>query len=53
MSGARLGGEFRRVLRARHHLGESGETDVLFERFISEERLEPPDIDVDFRALAA
>jgi error-prone DNA polymerase len=24
------------------------ETDVLFERFISEERLEPPDIDVDF-----
>ena len=24
------------------------ETDVLFERFMSEERLEPPDIDVDF-----
>ncbi len=24
------------------------ETDLLFERFISEERLEPPDIDVDF-----
>jgi len=24
------------------------ETDVLFERFVSEERLEPPDIDVDF-----
>ena len=24
------------------------ETDVLFERFISEERIEPPDIDVDF-----
>jgi error-prone DNA polymerase len=32
---------------ARHHLGRS-RRDLLFERFISEERDEPPDIDVDF-----
>ena len=46
--GARLGGEFRDLLLPRHHRGRSREVDLLFERFVSEERKEPPDIDVDF-----
>ena len=46
-------GEARPPIRAvcylpRRHRGRSREIDLLFERFISEERNEPPDIDVDF-----
>jgi len=33
---------------ARYHCSRSGAVDVLFERFISAARNEPPDIDVDF-----
>src|SRR5207244_6265019 len=46
--GARVGGEQRGLLLPRHHRGRPGTSDLLFERFISEERREPPDIDVDF-----
>jgi error-prone DNA polymerase len=38
----------RRLLLHRHHRGGPGSDRPLFERFISEERKEPPDIDVDF-----
>ena len=49
LPGPRLGGEFRRLLLPRHHRGRSRRSaDLLFERFISPERNEPPDIDVDF-----
>jgi error-prone DNA polymerase len=47
--GARLGGQFGRLLLPRHHRGRSRTSaDLLFERFVSVERNEPPDIDVDF-----
>ena len=47
--GPRIGGQFGRLLRARHHRGRSVRgCSMLFERFISKERNEPPDIDVDF-----
>ena len=46
--GPRLGGQFGRVLRAAHHRGGPRTSSMLFERFISAERNEPPDIDVDF-----
>ena len=49
MPGPRLGGELRRLLLPRHHRGRSRRAvELLFERFISRERNEPPDIDVDF-----
>ena len=35
-------------LLSRHHRRRSGLSDLLFERFVSAERNEPPDIDVDF-----
>ena len=41
-------GELSRLLRARHHRDRPGPDGLLFERFISAERGEPPDIDVDF-----
>ena len=49
LPGPRLGGQFRRLLLPRHHRGRTRRPrDLLFERFISPERNEPPDIDVDF-----
>ena len=38
----------RGALLPRHHFGESDKSNLLFARFISENRGEPPDIDVDF-----
>jgi error-prone DNA polymerase len=46
--GARLGGQLGRLLCAGCHRSRPGEASLLFERFISRERNEPPDIDVDF-----
>ena len=48
LPGAGLGGQFDGLLLPRHHRCRSGATHLLFERFISKERDEPPDIDVDF-----
>ena len=48
LPGPRLGGELRRLLRPRHHLGLARVGTMVFERFVSEARDEPPDIDVDF-----
>ena len=48
LPGPRLGGQFRGLLLPRHHRGRSRQLDLLFERFITAERNEPPDIDVDF-----
>jgi error-prone DNA polymerase len=49
LPGARLGGQFGGLLLPRHHRGRPRcKIDVLFERFISAARGEPPDIDVDF-----
>jgi error-prone DNA polymerase len=47
-AGARLGGQFGGVLLPWDHRGRSRAVDLLFERFVSPERKEPPDIDVDF-----
>ncbi|KAI1697377.1 bacterial DNA polymerase III alpha subunit domain-containing protein [Ditylenchus destructor] len=46
--GPRQRGQFHRLLLHRRHRGRSGAMQVLFERFISKERNEPPDIDIDF-----
>ena len=47
--GPRLGGELGGLLLPGRHRGRPGaHRNVLFERFISRERNEPPDIDVDF-----
>ncbi len=49
LPGPRLGGEFRRLLHPRHHRCRArNKVNLLFERFVSAERNEPPDIDVDF-----
>ena len=48
LPGARLGGELGGLLRARGHLGPAEVGTMVFERFVSEARDEPPDIDVDF-----
>ena len=48
LPGPRLVGQFGRLLRARHHGVHPTRGKLLFERFISKERDEPPDIDVDF-----
>ena len=48
LPGPRLGREFRDLLLPGHHRGRSRACDLLFERFVSAERREPPDIDVDF-----
>ena len=49
MPGTGFGRQLRRLLRTGHHRGRSRATStLLFERFISKERNEPPDIDVDF-----
>ncbi len=48
LPGPRLGGEFRRLLLLGITSVDPTKDDLLFERFISEERREPPDIDVDF-----
>ncbi len=45
---AGLGRQFARLLLHRGHLRRADVMDTLFERFISSERGEPPDIDVDF-----
>jgi len=47
VSGARLRGQLDRVLRARHHAVDPVRYELLFERFLSEERGEWPDIDID------
>jgi error-prone DNA polymerase len=46
--GAGIGGQFRRLLRLGITEVAPAEASLLFERFISRERNEPPDIDVDF-----
>jgi error-prone DNA polymerase len=46
--GARLGGQLGGLLLPGRHRGGPGAHELLFERFISKERNEPPDIDVDF-----
>ena len=46
--GAWFGSELGRVLLPGHYRGRSGRMAMLVERFISKERNEPPDIDVDF-----
>ncbi len=46
--GPRVGRQLRRVLRAGRHRDRPGASNLLFERFVSAERHEPPDIDVDF-----
>ncbi len=48
LPGPRLGGEQHHLLLPWHHLGRSDDDELLFARFISENRNEPPDIDVDF-----
>ena len=48
MPGPRLGGQLGGVLLPVHHRGIPEQISLLFERFISRERDEPPDIDVDF-----
>ena len=49
LPGPRLGRQFGHLLLPRHHRGEPGrQVELLFERFVSAERREPPDIDVDF-----
>ena len=49
LPGPRLGRQLRRLLRARHHRRSTRcARGLLFERFVSAERREPPDIDVDF-----
>ncbi len=48
LPGPRLGRQQRRVLLPRHHRVDPTRIDLLFERFISADRREPPDIDVDF-----
>ena len=48
MPGTRLGGQFRHLLLPRITDVGPHLIDTLFERFISRERNEPPDIDVDF-----
>jgi len=52
LSGQGIGGELRRLLCARRTSVDSDQVDLLFERFISKERLEPPDIRRRFRAFA-
>ena len=44
----RVSRQLNRLLLSRHHQRRSRRIDLLFERFISEDRDEPPDIDVDF-----
>jgi error-prone DNA polymerase len=46
--GPRLGRQFGGVLLPGHHGGGPDASHLLLERFISRERKEPPDIDVDF-----
>jgi error-prone DNA polymerase len=46
--GARVGGQFRRLLLLGITSVDPTEHDLLFARFMSRERKEPPDIDVDF-----
>ena len=46
--GPRLGGQLGDLLLPRHHRRRARAVDLLFERFVSAERHEPPDIDVDF-----
>jgi error-prone DNA polymerase len=48
LPGARLGRELGGVLLPRRHRGGSSRGELLMERFISRERNEPPDIDIDF-----
>ncbi len=50
MPEARLRRQLRRLLHAGHHIDRPGRTGLLFERFVSAERREPPDIDVDFES---
>jgi error-prone DNA polymerase len=47
LPGPRVGREQRRLLQPRHHRRRSGGMELLFERFLSEERGEWPDIDID------
>ena len=46
-AGPRIGGQQRGLLLARNHGGRSRRMELLFERFLSEERGEWPDIDID------
>ena len=48
MPGPRLGRQLGGLLRARHHHIDPVRSGLLFERFVSAARKEPPDIDVDF-----
>ena len=48
LSGPRLSGQFGGLLLPAYHGSGPGSIHVLFERFVSKERQEPPDIDVDF-----
>ena len=48
LPGAGLGRQLRRLLLPGHHRRRPGADRLLFERFVSRERREPPDIDVDF-----
>ena len=48
LPGTRFGGQFGRLLLPGRHVGRSRADGLLFERFISRERNEAPDIDVDF-----
>jgi error-prone DNA polymerase len=48
LPGARLGGQLGGVLRLGITEVDPARSNLLFERFISKERGEPPDIDVDF-----
>ena len=48
LSGTGLGGKFGRLLLPGSHCRRPDRTDLLFERFVSRERNEAPDIDVDF-----
>jgi error-prone DNA polymerase len=46
--GPRQRGQFGGLLLPGRHRGRPARTTLLFERFISAERNEPPDIDIDF-----
>jgi len=48
LPGPRLGGEFGGLLLPGRHFGDPNQIELLFERFVSAARGEPPDIDVDF-----
>ena len=51
LPGSGLSRQLGGLLRAGHHFSIDPErNDLLFERFVSMERREPPDIDVDFEA---